>query len=70
MILKENVLVYPEGDTQEIRHRLQINQIVDLNGNPLRFPLRNTRIIAYRVYRISTRQPVGYEPVAELQGLV
>ena len=54
MFLRSNVIVFPEGDIQEIQHTLQINQIVDLNGVPLHFPLPTPRMIAYRVYKIKT----------------
>jgi len=48
-------IVYPEGDELEIGHDLGINQLVDLNGSPLRLPLPTSRMIAYRVYRKSTQ---------------
>ena len=47
-------LKYPEGDELEIEHSLNFNQIVDLNGNPLRLPIRSPQMIVYRVYRVST----------------
>ena len=53
MILSSNIIIYPEGDTREIDHTLQINQIVDINGFPLRVPLPTNRMIAFRVYKIS-----------------
>jgi len=59
MTLATNLLVYPDGDTQEVDHRLRINQVVDLNGNPLPLPLPTARMIAYRVYRISTSETRG-----------
>ena len=54
MFLRSNVIIFPEGDTQEIQHTLNINQIVDLNCVPLSFPLPTVRMIAYRVYKIKT----------------
>ena len=48
------VIVYPEGDFIEIEHDLRINEIVDINGNPLRLPLPTPKMIVYRVYRKST----------------
>jgi len=48
-------VVYPDGDTSEIEHDLSVNQLVDLNGAPLRLPLPTSRMIAYRVFRKSTR---------------
>ena len=53
MITAVKKILYPEGDCREISHTLRINQIVDLNGQPMAMPLRTTRIIAYRVFRIS-----------------
>jgi len=35
MFMKSNFIIYPEGDVQEIEHSLSINELVDLNGNPL-----------------------------------
>ena len=48
-------IIYPEGDSREIEHELRVNQLVDLNGNPLALPLPSTRMIVYRVWKISTR---------------
>jgi hypothetical protein len=48
-------IVYPEGDSREIEHELNVNQLVDLNGNPLPLPLASARMIVYRVWKISTR---------------
>lgn len=48
-------IVYPEGDTREIEHGLRVNQLVDLNGNPLALPLPSSRMIVYRVWKVSTR---------------
>ncbi len=56
-------VVYPEGDIQEIPHRLRINEVVDLNGFPLNFPLQTSKIIAYRVYKISTEEGKGEEKI-------
>jgi len=49
-------LAYPEGDGREIEHQLKVNQLVDLNGKPLSLPLPTSRMIVYRVWKISTRQ--------------
>jgi len=46
---------------QELEHRLTINQIVDLNGLPLSLPLSTDRMIAYRVYKITTDTSIGEE---------
>jgi hypothetical protein len=46
------VLVYPEGDTQEIDWSLRFNQIVDVGGRPLELPLPTVRMLAYRVRRV------------------
>jgi hypothetical protein len=51
--------VYPEGDTREINGRLPINQLVDLNGNPLDLPLPTNRMIVFRVGKISTDEYKG-----------
>ena len=49
------MIVYPEGDSREIEHALKVNQLVDLNGNPLALPLPTSKMIVYRVWKISTR---------------
>ena len=48
------VIVYPEGDFIEIERDLRINELVDINGNPLRLPLSTPKTIVYRVFRKST----------------
>jgi hypothetical protein len=39
----------------EIEHELRVNQLVDLNGNPLPLPLPSARMIVYRVWKVSTK---------------
>jgi len=56
MIYSSQAIVFPEGESQEVQHKLRINDVVDLNGIPLRLPLATVRMIAYRVYKISTRR--------------
>jgi len=51
---EEFKIIFPEGDSQEISRRLSINQMVDINGNPVSLPLRSNRELVYRVYKIST----------------
>jgi len=78
-VLQSYVLEYPEGDSLEIEHGLRVNQLVDLNGNPLEPPLPTARMIVYRVWKISTRSERGSEETRyhvelvtrpELEGLV
>ena len=54
MFITECFIVFPEGDSQEINSRLSLNQLVDVNGNPLNTPLPTNRMIAFRVCKIST----------------
>jgi hypothetical protein len=63
-VVRTHTIIYPEGDTREIEHGLAVNQLVDLNGNPLPLPLRNTRMIVYRVWKISTRSERHTEEVS------
>ena len=56
MTWSTNVIVYPEGDYIEIDRALSLNELVDINGNPLQLPLTTSRTIAYRVYRKSTSE--------------
>jgi len=48
-------IVYPDGETQDIQHSLKINELVDLNGIPLRLPIQTTKTIAYEVHRIQKK---------------
>ena len=59
MTIYTRQIVYPEGDTQEIEHALRVNQVVDLNGSPLALPLPTVRMIAFRVYKVSTHESIG-----------
>ena len=61
MTIYTRLLVYPNGDTQEARVSLRINQIVDLNGYPLDLPLDTVKMIAYRVNKITTCESRGEE---------
>ena len=59
MIFFTKILVYPEGDRCETTHFLTFNQLVDLNGIPLKLPLQSAKTIVYRVYKISTEEKRG-----------
>ena len=59
MFISEYFIVFPEGDSQEIRGKLSLNQLVDLNGNPLDLPLPTNRMIVFRVARIRTSEFKG-----------
>jgi hypothetical protein len=63
MTLRTIRVVYPEGDLQEIPHTLGINQLVDVNGYPLKTPLSTHKIIAYRVFKKSTKMDRGEENI-------
>jgi hypothetical protein len=54
-VVRTITIVYPEGDTREIEHELRVNQLVDLNGNPVALPLPSARMIVYRVWKVSTQ---------------
>ena len=59
MFMTEYFVVYPEGDTQEIEGRLHLNQLVDVNGNPLDLPLPTNRMVVFRVEKIKTNDYKG-----------
>jgi hypothetical protein len=59
MTLYENYVVYPEGGCQEIPRGLAIDELVDLNGIALKFPLPSPRIVAYRVYKVRHSEERG-----------
>ncbi|MCL2067434.1 MAG: hypothetical protein FWG99_08220 [Treponema sp.] len=59
MFIREFFIVFPEGDVQEIKGRLPINSIVDINGNVLPLPLPTNRMIAFKVGKIKTDENKG-----------
>ena len=59
MFMTDYFIVFPEGDTQEIRGRLALNQLVDVNGNPLDLPLPTNKMVAFRVAKIKTNDYKG-----------
>ena len=59
MFMTEYFIVYPEGDTQEIHNRLMLNQLVDVNGNPLDLPLSTNRMVVFRVIKVKTNDYKG-----------
>ena len=61
MLVRENFIVFPEGELQEIDMPLAIDALVDLNGKPLALPLPTPRMIAYRVIKIRRREERGEE---------
>lgn len=50
------MIIYPEGDEQEIDWPLRFNQLVDVAGRPLALPVPTARMLAFRVYRVSTEE--------------
>ena len=63
MFIQEYFIVFPEGDIQEIPGRLKVDMLVDINGNELPLPLRTTRMIVFRVFRIVNREHKGRSAV-------
>ena len=59
MFMSEYFIVFPEGDAQEIRGRLSLNQLVDVNGNPMELPLPTNRMVVFRVDKIRTNDYKG-----------
>ncbi len=59
MRLDEHFIVFPEGDVQEIPGRLRFDELVDINGRPLSFPLPTNRMIAFRVVKIVVKEERG-----------
>ena len=57
--MKEYFIVYPEGDRQEIGGRLGLNQLVDVNGNPLFPPFATNKMVVFRVNKIRTNEYKG-----------
>ena len=59
MFIAEYFIVFPEGDTQEIQGRLRLNQLVDVNGNPIELPLPTNRMVVFRVEKVRTNDYKG-----------
>ena len=59
MYITDYFIVYPDGDTQEIRGRLSLNQLVDVNGNPLELPLPTNRMLVFQVAKVRTNDYKG-----------
>ena len=59
MFMTEYFVEFPEGDTQEIQGRLRLNQLVDVNGNPIALPLPTNRMVVFRVTRIRVNEYKG-----------
>jgi hypothetical protein len=59
MQIYTDLIVFPEGETQEIQAGLGINSLVDLNGRELELPLATNKIIAYRVVKMRTQEERG-----------
>lgn len=57
----EYYIVFPEGDEQEVSGPLRIDELVDMNGQPLALPLPTPRMIVYRVVKIRRREDKGEE---------
>jgi hypothetical protein len=57
--MEDFYIVFPEGDVQEVPGRLRVNQLVDINGNPIPLPLSTNRMIAFRVIRIQQKERKG-----------
>lgn len=52
MHMETSYLVFPDGDRQETQRNLRLDELVDMNGNPIPLPPPSSRMIAYRVFRI------------------
>ena len=59
MFMTDYFIVFPEGDTQEILGRLPLNQLVDVNGNPVTLPLPTNRMVVFRVMKVRTNDYKG-----------
>lgn len=56
MIERLHTIHYPEGDTRDVARPLRHGVLVDINGGRLPLPLDTEKMIAYRVWKISTEQ--------------
>lgn len=63
VLQKTHYIVFPEGDVQEIRGRLPVNCLVDLNGRPLPLPLSTNKKIVFRVRSIRALEKTGISEI-------
>ena len=63
MYITTRKIIYPEGDELEIEHSLAINELVDLNGFPLKLPLPTSRMIVYKIRKKTTDTYKGGETI-------
>lgn len=59
MYSEEFYIVFPEGDIQEVSGKLSINQLVDINGNPISLPLQTNKTIVYKISQIIKKEQRG-----------
>lgn len=59
MYSEEFYIVFPEGDIQEVSGSLSINQLVDINGNPIALPLQTNKTIVYKISQIIKKEQRG-----------
>ncbi|MBU0934752.1 MAG: hypothetical protein KKI09_02330 [Spirochaetes bacterium] len=78
MTIETHWLIYPDGDRQETETAPRMNALIDMNGFSLPLPLRDPRVIAYRVFKIRRLESRGelnilyyleLVPVRELAGM-
>lgn len=60
MKIDELFMVFPDGDSQQISRPLQINQLIDLNGNTLVPPLPTHKMLVYSVFKKKMIEKTGY----------
>ncbi|HPO02035.1 hypothetical protein K7J14_00870 [Treponema zuelzerae] len=59
MTLYEFFITYPDGEEAEIQHSLQIGDLIDINGYPLKLPLKTNKMIAYHIAGKRTQEERG-----------
>ena len=59
MFMTDYFIVFPEGDTQEIRGRLVLNALVDVNGSPVNLPLPTNKMVVFKVVKIKSNEYKG-----------
>ena len=70
MTIETRWIVYPDGDRQETRRLLRVDELVDMNGFPLPVPPPSERMIAYRVYKIRRVEERGELDILQYLELV
>lgn len=70
MTIETRWIVFPDGDRQETRRIMRVDELVDMNGLAIPIPPPSERMIAYRVYKIRRVEERGELDILQYLELV